>query len=222
MKLGMKAVAATGIALILAGSIAGCSAAKEEEKPAPSASESASASATPSESPSDSATDNSNTPSGEALKPGDKTTGSGVIPFSNYDKKMAEFEHKLVSVEKAPQADVDAIVAKVPQAAGLDIYYLKMSSHYVSGDDLAHSSFSTSFYPVSADGTKTQMISLIGWDNCPSGSIPKNATDPSVEIVNCVAGVAAPGGAAPVGVAWAQNDTDYSFYKGKPALFFLP
>lgn len=220
MKIGTKSVVAIGAALMLAGGLAACSPASDPVKtkaPSPSASKTIEPSASATEEPS-----GDYTPSGSVLKPGDRTTGAGVVPFLNYDDQVAEFEHKLVSVEKAPQADVDAIVAEVPQAAGLDIYYLKIESHYVSGADLAHSSFSTSFNPVDADGNKTQSISLIGWDNCPSGSIPNPGNDPATVIVNCVAGVSAPGGSAPTGVAWSQYDTDYDSYDGSPAFFYLP
>lgn len=218
-----KITATAGIALISLGILTGCSAKESDSTPSSTAAASSSAaseSATPSESPASGGHDRALI--GDILKPGEKTTGAASIPFTNADKKTAVFEHKLLSVEKAPQADVDNIVSQVPKAAGLDIYYLNIESHYVSGDNLAFSAFYTSFDPVDASGNPTQTLSLIGWDNCESNSIPKDATNPSVTIKNCVAAVAAPGGNAPAGVAWDQSDTPYDSYDGSPALFFLP
>lgn len=220
MKTIARSIALSGTAFVLAATIVGCSAPADEKKDDPKPS-STSSESSPSASASEEPKKDTDS-SGSALAPGERTTGSGIVPFVNYDDRVAEFEHRLVSVEKAPQADADAIIAEVPQAKGLDIYFLTVESKYVSGENLEHGAFYTEFDPVDADGNPTQFINLIGWDSCESNSIPSPGDDPNTTITNCYAALAAPGGSAPAGLAWGQSDTEYASYNGKPALFYLP
>lgn len=211
----------SAIALVIMGTVVGCAAAPAlpETKPTPQdtaakpveKAESKPAQETPSE-------------SGDVpvLAPGESTTGTGAVPFVKYDGKKAVFAHKLVSIEKAPAADVEQLVEKSSQLKGMDIWYLRVESHYVSGDDLASSSIYSPLVPVTASKKRAQDITLIGWESCATDSVPSPGNDPSVIIENCRAAVAAPAGDAPVGMAWSDSDSGYDIYDGKAAYFYLP
>lgn len=219
----LKNLAAAGLgAVVLAVSLAGCSLLPQPPAPAPDKPTSSE-----SDKPTKTDTDEPTKPApggaedGAVLNPGDRTSGTGIVPFVNYDEKTANFAHKVTSVEKAPASDVDALIAEIPQIKGMDVYYVTVTSNYVDGDNLEFSSFSTEFSPIDADGNTTQKVSLIGWDNCESNSIPKPGNDPATAILNCYASVVPSGQPAPAGVAWSSYDTPYDPYDGKPALFFL-
>lgn len=220
----LKNIAAAGLgAVVLAVSLAGCSL-----LPQPPAAPVDKPTTSDTDKPATTETDEPTTepaPGGAAdgavLNPGDRTSGTGIVPFVNYDDQTANFAHRVTSIEKAPTADVDAIVAEVPQVKGMDVYYVTVTSHYVDGANLEFSAFYTEFSPIDADGNETQEVSLIGWDNCESNSIPKPGNDPATAISNCYAAVVPAGQPAPAGLAWASYDTPFDKYDGKPALFFL-
>lgn len=211
---GLTRTLALGIgALTLTATLAGCITIAEDDKPTKPNSSSEKSEKT--EKPEKKA----DAPKGDGseLAPGETTAGAGILPFSNHEDKTASFSHQIADISLAPDADVDAIVAEIPQAGGMDVYYITVDSNYVSGDNLEHSSFSNEFEPVDADGVELQSLSLIGWDNCESNSIPSPGDDPSTTISNCIAAVVVPGQPEPAGVAWAAYDSPYDSYEGSPA-----
>ncbi|MCW5951437.1 MAG: hypothetical protein KIT69_04190 [Propionibacteriaceae bacterium] len=161
---------------------------------------------------------------GEAavLQPGESTTGAGVVPFTDGSGNTTLFAHQLVSVELAPAGDVETLTKKLSQIKGMDVWYLRVESRYVSGDNTELGSIYSDLVPVTASGDRARELTLIGWDSCPKNSIPMPGDDPSVVFENCRAAVAAPAGDPPVAIAWSDSDAGYELSKGKAAYFRLP
>lgn len=147
---------------------------------------------------------------GETLAPGGVATGSAQIKFVGTDDKSAIFSHRIVEVVKATDAEYEELAEKIKQLKNYDVWFVNVESSYVSGDDLAYSSFSTHLEPVDSDRDDLQNLSLIGYKSCSSGSIPSPGDDSSSVIKNCRATAVPKGAAAPAGIKWDQYDTDYA------------
>jgi hypothetical protein len=155
------------------------------------------------------------------LAPGEATSSAGNVPFVNFDGDAAVFSHRVVSVEPA-SPDALAVLSSVSaELAEYDIYFVGVESFYVAGADLAYSSFTGNFRPVTADLGDVKSGSIVGYDFCESDSIPSPGNDPATPIATCVLAIVSPGEPAPAGVAWSAVDTPYDRYDGTPAYFLL-
>lgn len=179
---------------------------------------------TPTPTPEETETPASPTPKpaapGDVLGPGKTANGPAKIEFVNYKDETAVFEHEVKDISLAPKADVDRFVEEIPGLAGMNVYYITVESHYVSGANLAYDSFFTQFNPIDANGNETQEVTAFGFKGCEVNSIPKDGTNPDNIITNCYIGAAPEGGNVPAGLSWTQYDTDYDKYDGEPAYLY--
>lgn len=173
------------------------------------------------------------TPTPSATKPADSSASGDVtapgttlaigewahLPFQTLDDTTAIIDATVTKVDKAPQADVDLIVSKVPELKGFDVYYVWVDMKKNSGATVEFEAMYTDFNPIDASGNKTQSVSLIGYDNCPNASFPKGFDTSGETISTCMAGVAPAGGNVPVGANYAAYDSDYDSYDGQPVIW---
>lgn len=219
-------VGTVALGLLVGGFMAGCTLppSSETEVTVEPTTSAASTPTAPDEGASEASPAPPATDSGEVtmLQPGESTTGAGVVPFTDSSGNTALFAHQLVSVELAPAGDVETLTKKVSQIKGMDVWYLRVESRYVSGDNTELGSIYSALVPVTASGDRARELTLIGWDSCPKSSVPMPGDDPSVVFENCRAAVAAPAGDPPVAIAWSDSDAGYELSKGKAAYFRLP
>ncbi|MBM7831364.1 hypothetical protein JOE59_002069 [Agromyces cerinus] len=141
----------------------------------------------------------------------------GNIPYLDYDDNESVLSHHLKSVDKAAQADVDTLVAEIPELKGMDVYFANVESRYVSGD-LQPFTQPSDFDVVDANGDRVQSLILVGFDACPSDSFGDEDEVKTQVITNCYAAAVAPGGNVPAGVKWSQYETPT---EEEPVLFVV-
>jgi hypothetical protein len=224
--LALSAMGVAALATVLA--VSGCSALLPPAHEAIATSSVAEApsqtpKSTPTPSPTSAAT---STPSAPAAPPaaGDVTPPgttlaigqTATLPFTNTDKGEATILATVTHIDQAPQADVDALVAQLPQLQGFNVYYVWVDMTKGSGADVKFNAMYTDFDPIDASGNKTQSISIIGSDTCPSESFPDDFDTSGATISTCLAAAAPAGGAAPAGAQYSAYDSPYDSLDGQP------
>ncbi|WP_164863488.1 hypothetical protein [Agromyces sp. LHK192] len=161
---------------------------------------------------------------GELLQPGQTVALGqwGTYEYESYDGRKAVLNTKLVSIEPATQAQVDFLVAEIPELADYEVTLIRYQQQKVSGDDITYDANYTDFRPADVTGAQAQEVSVIGWDECASESFTEEFGAGAV-IDQCVVGAKLPSSEAIGGMIWTGNssadENPFSEYDGQPVFF---
>ncbi|GAA1845956.1 hypothetical protein [Agromyces salentinus] len=182
------------------------------------------ASADPTEEPADESTGEAAI-EGELLEPGQTVALGdwGTYEYVDYDDKTAVLNTKLVSIEPATEAQVEQLVAEIPELKGWKVSLIRYQQQKVSGDDITYGSNYTDFRPADATGAKAQEVSVIGWDECASESFTEEFNAGTTVLDQCMIGASVDGGEPIGGMIWTGNssadENPFSDYEGTPVFF---
>jgi len=222
-----KLLPVAGVALALTLTLAGCTNSDPSEnttatkKPTHSSSATATpkATKTPTATPSATAKADKSGPVEVTFTGlGDKKTDG------QYDKFPVKMAVSVTGVEKLNDAELKSIEEASDSQqkntfAAFDFYKVNIEEKYISGKDPKNQASNTAYYPIDENGTKINNLPVIGFDWCSPGSFSDTFAKGTPNKV-CIVGAVAKGSPAPAGVQFAQQDTPYNSYDGKPAEIF--
>ncbi|UOE45427.1 hypothetical protein [Agromyces larvae] len=159
---------------------------------------------------------------GGVAQPGDVIENGEwfTYTFVNYDDASATIQARLLSSTPATPAQVDLLVAEIPQLKGYNVVLLQFEQRKIDGAEIAFDADYTSFIPATVTGQPAQEVSVIGWDDCPSESFSKEFDAGTESITSCVVGAWVDGGDQIGGILYtgpsALDDNPFSQYGGEP------
>ncbi|MBH0108992.1 hypothetical protein I6E81_02290 [Salinibacterium sp. NG22] len=199
---------------IIAGlTLSGCAVTASEEVPEAAA---------PSVEPTEETTEESTgTASGDVAAPGStvKLGEWASYDYAGIDDATAVIAARLVSIEPATAAQTDYLVKQISQLKGYNVWFLSVEQQKVSGDSIAFDADYTGFSPVDANSEKIQDVTVIGWDDCTTQSFTKEFDTDGATIEQCFIAATVEGGNDVAGVIYAEYDSVYAYYDGKPLSF---
>lgn len=212
-KLTLPALAMAGLLTL---GLAGCTQPAVEEKAEPAAAKETPATEETVEAKAEPAAAGDIVEPGAVIENGDWFT----YEFENYDGAKAVMQARLAGITPATQAQVDTLVAEIPDLKGYNVVLITFDEQKVSGDDITYSSGYTDFRPATVKGEKGQEVIVAGWDDCGGESYSEEFNAGGVPVTSCVVGAWVEGGDEIGGLIWtgpsAVDDSPYSNYEGQP------
>jgi len=162
----------------------------------------------------------SDEPSEDITAPGSKVGLNEWITYeyTGLDDQKALISARLVSVEKATAAQQDLLITEIPKLEGYTVYIFRAEEKKLSGDSVVFEADYTDFSVASADGSKAQEVTVIGWEDCENQSFTEEFDTAGATLEQCFVGAVKDGGAVPTGIIYAPYDGDYDYYDGQPIL----
>ncbi|MBS4753471.1 hypothetical protein KG112_11720 [Nocardioides sp. zg-ZUI104] len=159
-------------------------------------------------------------PAGDVTAPGTELAigEPAVVPFTSGTDSSGTVEVTITEIKKGSADDLKPLNLG-DRAAGLVPYYIQVNVKGVSGSEtLAHTSINESIEGALPDGSRAQTLSIIGtFEPCDNVSFPGEFAD-GTSYTTCVPYLAQE--STEVSSArYAQRDSEYSSYDGKPVVW---
>jgi hypothetical protein len=139
--------------------------------------------------------------------------------YVGLDDQKAVLASRLVSLDPATDEQRDYLVGKLPQLERYDLTIIRMEETKVSGSSVSLESNYADFYPAHSDGTKTQGVAVIGWEDCATTAFGESFDQGNVVISQCFVGATEKGSSPTKGVTYAPYDGPYDYFEGQPIFF---